>query len=179
MRRLTILNITMLALTSFMAITALAQTTASPSAGSTPAGTHYQKGSPSISGIDANGDVQVNFTIAGLGNNVQIQMTVSADATATFVCQNNGGNCPNAANKVTVNGPVSASGLFTSGKNGSLSGALTLEPPGSGNFSCPGQQTIILAKVTYNNITVTSSANLPVVNLGSLSRTFTTGDCAP
>jgi hypothetical protein len=156
----------MLVLSSFIAVSVRAQ---SP---------HYLHGTPSTNGIDGNGDLQVSFTIAGLGNNVQISMTLTADATTTFVCKNGGGNCPNAANKVTVSGPESVTGLFTSGENGSLSGALALQPGSPGSFSCPGGQTLTLAKVTYKNVTLTSSAALPVVNLGDFSRTFVTGDCA-
>jgi hypothetical protein len=165
MRRLITLTITMLALTGFMAITALAQ---SP---------HYLHGTPTTNGIDKNGDLQVNFTIAGLGNNVTIDMTVTADTTTTFLCQNKGGNCPNAANKLTVSGPETVHGLFTSGKNGSLSGALTLQPGSPGDFKCPGGQNLILGKVTYADVTITSSAALPIIHLGTFS--FTAPNLGP
>jgi len=165
MRRFTILTITMLALTSFMASSVRAD---SP---------HYLHGTPSTTGIDGNGDLPVKFTIAGLGDNVTINMTVTADTTTTYVCQNKGGNCPNAANKETVSGPETVTGQFTSGKNGSVSGSLTLEPASPGTFKCPGGQTVTLAKVTYNNVTIKSSV-LPDVVLGDFSRTFVTGDCA-
>jgi hypothetical protein len=51
---------------------------------------------------------------AGLGNNALISYTASADATATYVCINGGGNHPKATNKGTVSGLVSASGTFSS-----------------------------------------------------------------
>ena len=60
----------------------------------------------------------MNFKIAGLGDNQTITVTASASATAVYACQNNGGNFPSDPKKQQVSGPVSASGEFTSGKNG-------------------------------------------------------------
>lgn len=51
-----------------------------------------------------------NFKIAGLGDNQTIQVTLSADATAQYACFNRGGHHPEATNKETVSGPVSATG---------------------------------------------------------------------
>src|ERR1041384_6126894 len=68
----------------------------------------------------------VSFKEAGLGNNQNITYVASANATAVYACYNNGGNHPQATNKATVSGPVSASGTFSSGKNGSISASLTL-----------------------------------------------------
>src|SRR5262250_71001 len=76
--------------------------------------------------VNADGSLTVSFKEAGLGDNVLISYTASADATATYVCVNKGGANPSAANKTTVSGPVSASGQFSSGKNGSISESLTL-----------------------------------------------------
>jgi|SRR5262245_9755622 len=102
-------------------------------------------------------DVAVCFKEAGLGNNQNISYAASANATATYVCVNNGGNCPNAANKRTVSGPVIAQGTFNSGQNGSISQCLTLSPPGPGNFSCPGGQTLTLNAVSYTNLAITDT----------------------
>jgi hypothetical protein len=101
-----------------------------------------------------NNDVQVCWKEAGLGNNVSITYTASADATATFVCANGGGQCPNAANKTTVSGPVSTTGTFNSGKNGSISQCLTIAPPGPGSFSCPNGQKLTLSQVSYTGISI-------------------------
>src|SRR5215472_14048427 len=100
------------------------------------------------------GDLVVSWKEAGLGNNLLIDYTASASGTAEYACINGGGNHPSASNKETVNGPVSASGTFTSGKNGSISGSLTVEEPGPGAFSCPPGQTFILAFVAYSNISL-------------------------
>jgi hypothetical protein len=104
-------------------------------------------------------NVRVAFKEAGLGNNQLITYVASAEGTATYVCVNNGGQCPNAANKVTVSGPVSATGTFNSGDNGQITQSLTLSPPSAGSFTCPGGQTLTLADVSYTNITITDTTN--------------------
>jgi hypothetical protein len=106
-----------------------------------------------------NGDLQVSWKEAGLGNNQNIDYELSADATATFHCVNNGGQCPNAANKTTVSGPVSATGTFNSGQNGQITGSLTASAPGAGGFTCPSGQTLTLSVVSYSNITLEDTTN--------------------
>jgi hypothetical protein len=105
------------------------------------------------------GDIDVCFKEAGLGNNVRIDYEASAYAIATYHCVNNGGQCPNAANKVTVEGPVSATGTFSSGQNGQITECLTLEPPGPGTFQCPPGQSRVLADLSFSNITITDLTN--------------------
>lgn len=123
-------------------------------------------------------NVQVCFKAAGLGDNSSITFTAKANASATYVCQTKSGQCPNAANKTTVNTTVATSGNFTSDKNGTVSGCLILTPPGAGNFTCPAGQNLVLSSVTYSNITVQSgptgsaTANPPSqsVNFGACPR---------
>ncbi len=141
MRRITISAITMLALTSFMAVTALAQ---SP---------HFLR--CSASGVNSDGTLDVSFKIAGLGSNQTLTITASADANATYGCLNKGAQCPNAANKVSVSGRVTATGTFTSGKNGQITGSLEVEPP-STTLTCPPGQKLVLISVTYTNVSVTA-----------------------
>ena len=104
-------------------------------------------------------NVVVSFKEAGLGDNQRIDFVASADATATFQCVNHGGQCPDAANKVTVVGPVTASGTFVSGKNGHVTASLTLTNPGPGDFSCPPGQNLTLADVGFSNIRITDTTN--------------------
>jgi hypothetical protein len=66
--------------------------------------------------VDNSGALVVNFDERGLGNG-NIDYTLDADATATYACINGGGKHPQAANKETVNGEVTAAGSFES-KNG-------------------------------------------------------------
>src|SRR5512132_1627739 len=99
MKKLSILTLTMIALSSFMAITVWA---ASP---------HFIN--CSASGVNDDGSLTACFKIAGLGANQSLTVTALATATAVYGCLNGGQQCPNAANKVTVHANVSASGIFT------------------------------------------------------------------
>ena len=125
----------------------------------------------SASGPSNSGQLTVNFKIAGLGDAVTTSVTASADATAVYACRNNGGNFPSDPKKQEVAGPVSASGNFTSGKNGQITGSLTLSPPAS-TLDCPPGQRQILASVSYTNVAV-SEANAGSTSIpGTFSRTF-------
>lgn len=125
----------------------------------------------SASGPDEAGHLTVSFKIAGLGDTVTTTVTASADATALYACQNNGGNFPSDPKKQQVSGPVSASGEFTSGKNGQINGELVLSPPAS-TLDCPNGQHEVLVSVTYTNVAVSepSAGTEPIP--GTYSRTF-------
>jgi hypothetical protein len=116
---------------------------------------HFIRASGSL---NADGSLTASFKEAGLGTNQNIDYTLSADATATYVCVNRGGANPSAQNKTTVAGPVSASGTFSSGKNGQVTASLTVLPPPS-DISCPRGQSLELASVTYTNVVVTDTTN--------------------
>jgi hypothetical protein len=114
----------------------------------------------SASGVNSDGSLNACFKISGLGQNVTITVTATADATATYGCLNHGQQCPNAANKISVGGKVSQSGQFTSGKNGSVTACLGVEPPPPpSTFSCPKGQDLVLVSVSYTNVSVSSSAS--------------------
>jgi hypothetical protein len=108
--------------------------------------------------LNANGTLTASFKEAGLGTNQLINYELTADATATYVCVNKGGANPSAQNKTTVAGPVSATGTFSSGKNGNVSASLTVSPPPS-DISCPSGQTLQLASVSYTNVAITDTTN--------------------
>ncbi len=93
--------------------------------------------------LNADGTLTANFKEAG---------------TATWVCVNNGDDNPSAQNKTTVNGPVSATGTFNSGKNGNVIGSLTVSPPPS-DISCPKGQSLELASASYTNVAITDTTN--------------------
>jgi hypothetical protein len=116
---------------------------------------HFVRASATTSGAN----LVVSWKEAGLGDNQLINYTASADGTATYVCVNRGGGNPSASNKTTVNGPVSASGTFNSGKNGQITASLTVNPPGSGSFSCPPGQSLELAQASYTNVSITDTTN--------------------
>jgi hypothetical protein len=126
--------------------------------------------SASASGPNAAGNLRVNFKIAGLGDNQTITVTASADATAVYACQNNGGKFPSDPKKTQVSGPVSASGQFTSGQNGQITGSLTLRPPAT-TLSCPNGQHRVLVSVSYTNVRVSGGGDTASIP-GTFSRTF-------
>jgi hypothetical protein len=111
--------------------------------------------------LNEDGSLTVSWKEAGLGDNELISYIASADATATYHCVNNGGQCPNAANKTTVSGPVSAEGTFASGRNGQITQSLTIAAPAPnpGDFECPAGQTLRLSEIGYTNIQVTDVTN--------------------
>src|SRR5437773_3934992 len=141
MKRLSILTLAMVALAGFMAITVWA------------ANAHFLK--CSAGGVDSDGSLNACFKIAGLGDNQLVTVTASAHAAAVYACKNNGQQCPNAANKVNVQSDVSATGTFTSGKNGSVTACLTVEPPDTA-LTCPGGQKLVLVSVSYTNLSVSA-----------------------
>jgi len=118
--------------------------------------------------LNSNGSLTVSFKEAGLGTNQLITYVASADASATYVCVNRGGANPSAQNKTTVAGPVSATGTFSSGKNGQVTGSLTVNPPPS-DITCPPGQSLELALVTYSNVTITDTTNGVSESLGTFS----------
>src|SRR4029450_9264082 len=159
MKKLSILTLTMVALVGFMAATVWAT---SP---------HFLR--CAASGVNSDGTLDVSFTIAGLGDNQALTVTAPAQVgagcgdtqavpvTATphsdsvYGCLNRGQQCPNAANKVEVHTDVSATGTFTSGKNGSIRASLTVDPPPT-TLRCPGGQTLVLVSISYTNVSVSA-----------------------
>jgi hypothetical protein len=135
------------------------------------ASAHFISSQLDASGPDAAGNLVVEFKIAGLGDAVTTTVTASADATAVYACQNNGGNFPEDPKKEEVAGPVSASGDFTSGKNGQITGSLTLSPPTSA-LACPPGQNRVLASVSYSNVQISEPNAGSESIAGSFSRTF-------
>src|SRR4051812_42525038 len=63
--------------------------------------------------IGSGADLNVSFTEIGLGSTQTVDYEVSASATVVYVCVNNGGHNPPAANKITIQGPVEATAQFT------------------------------------------------------------------
>lgn len=104
-------------------------------------------------------NVLVTWKEAGLGNNVNIEYEASAQGTATYVCVNAGGQCPNADNKTTVSGPVVATVTLSSGQNGTIEGSLVLSHPGAGDFVCPGNQILTLAEISFTDIVIMDLTN--------------------
>ena len=141
MKKSSILILSMVALSGFMAITVWA------------ANPHFIN--CSASGVNSDGTLNACFKIAGLGANQTITVTASATADAVYACLNNGQQCPNAANKVSVHADVSASGDFTSGKNGQITDCLEVAPPPT-ELTCPNGQRLVLVEVSYTDVSVSA-----------------------
>jgi hypothetical protein len=155
-------------LMTFFAVLMLALVTGAASAQNA----HFIKTSAGFSGSSPN--LEVTFKEAGLGDNLLVNISASAQASAVYACINGGGNHPQAANKATISGAVQASGTF-SVKNGTTSGTLTLVPPGPGSFSCPNGQKLVLASVTYSGVMLTDTTNSVSESIsGSFTRTLFT-----
>jgi hypothetical protein len=125
--------------------------------------------------VDQAGNLVCSFKEAGLGNTTSTEaVTCSAQGTATYACINGGGNHPQAANKETVSGPVSASGDFPV-RNGQTTGTLVVSPPSQGSFSCPPGQRLVLASVSYSEVTLSGAAGDTAVVPGTFSRVLVPG----
>jgi hypothetical protein len=122
------------------------------------------------SSVNNAGALVVSFDERGLGN-LNVDYTLSADASATYACINRGGNHPEAANKETFNADVSAGGSFEV-KNGRVVASLAAGPISAGDFSCPGGQRLVLAAVSYTNIELCDTTNDVCIGLPDASRTF-------
>jgi hypothetical protein len=142
MKRTSILTLAVIALSSFMAITVLAQNA------------HFMRCDSSVAN---NGSLSVSFRIAGLGGGASDTITASTTATSTWGCLNGGNQCPNAQNKFTTSQQISGQLTVTAGHNGSASGTITLSPQRPANF-CPNGQQMVLISVTYGDVTLTNSA---------------------
>ena len=122
------------------------------------------------SSVSNSGALVVSFDERGLGNG-NIDYTLTADASAVYACINGGGKHPQAANKETVNGDVSAAGSFES-RNGRVQASLSAGPISAGGFTCPNGQRLVLAAVSYSNILLTDTTNGTSVSVPDTSRVF-------
>ena len=70
-----------------------------------------------------------------------------------------------------MQGQVSSGGSFQA-KNGRVQASLTTGPLSAGAFSCPSGQTLVLACVSYTNITLADTTNNVTAAIAAVSRTF-------
>jgi hypothetical protein len=116
------------------------------------------------SSIDGNGALIVTFDEAGVGqqlvNYTLGSVTNPIQASATYACINGGGNHPKASNKEDLNGPLGATNFSEEPKNGRVKASTPPTGPlSAGSFECPSGQKLVLAKVSYANITLTDTTN--------------------
>ncbi|MFC7044825.1 twin-arginine translocation signal domain-containing protein [Halobacteriaceae archaeon GCM10025711] len=130
----------------------------------------------------SDGDLDVCFKVAGLGNNESITVTATGTVDATWVCCTGGGNNPQAENKIEVTDDVSTTGTFgPSGKNGQITNCpknpLVLSPPtpSDDEISCGNGQTLTLLSATYSNVVIDSTKTDPEPVVSEI--TCSAGEC--
>ena len=131
---------------------------------------HFVRASASL---DSSGNLVCTFKEVGLGKTTATEnVTCSAQATAVYGGLNNGQQCPNAANKVSVIANVSASGQFPV-RNGSVTGTITVDPPPPPTtFTVPNGQTLVLISVSYTDIVLQGAAGDTATVPPSLAANF-------
>jgi hypothetical protein len=137
-------------------------------AASATSGAHFFSATGSVSD---SGALVVSWDEAGVGQS-QVNYILSADSSVTYACINGGGNHPKASNKVTFNGPLSTPNTGFQPENGRVQGSLSVGPISAGSFTCPNGQTLVLASVSYTNITLTDTTNNVSTSVPDTSRTF-------
>lgn len=132
-------------------------------------GAHFQSATASLDGVN----LVASFREVGLGvGNVTVEL--SAEATAEYACQNNGGQFPNDPKKQSVSGPVSSTGTFPVTKNGHVEGSLTVSAPAS-TLDCPNGQHVVTVSVSYTDVTLTDVTNQVSADVpGTFSAVFYT-----
>jgi hypothetical protein len=130
---------------------------------------HFQSADSSVNN---SGALVVGFDERGLGN-LNVNYSLTADATALYACINGGGKHPQAANKEAFEGQVTGGASFEP-KNGRVVASITAGPLQAPQFTCPGGQRRVLAAVTYENIVLTDTSNDESIGVPDVSRTFFT-----
>ena len=135
-----------------------------------PAAAVAAKFHSAVGSVNNAGALVVTFDERGLGEG-DIDYTLTADSVAVYACINGGGKHPQAANKETINGDLSANATFEA-KNGRVQASISAGPISAGDFSCPNGQRLVLAAVSYTNIVLTDTTNGTSVDVGDVSRVF-------
>jgi hypothetical protein len=83
-----------------------------------------------------------------------------------------GDNAPMQPKKVNVQSDVSATGTFTSGKNGQITACLTVDPPPT-TLTYPNGQSLVLVSVSYTNVSVSAPGQaIRIPSPGTFSANF-------
>jgi hypothetical protein len=134
-------------------------------AASATSGAHFFSTSSSVNN---SGALVASWDEAGVGQQ-QVNYVLHADSTATYACIN---NHPKASNKATFAGPLTSPSTGFLPQNGRVRGSISLGPISAVSFSCPSGQTLVLASVSYTNITLTDTTNNVSTSIPDTSRTF-------
>jgi len=140
--------------TFFVALVAAFFGLAVPAAWADSASFHYANAS-----VTSTGALSVSFKLTGLGTGVSsVEIDLTAGASATYQCWNNGGNHPKAGNKENVQGPLSVPQTFPV-SHGQVTATITGGPLGPGSFACPSGQNLYLEAVGYSTIGVQTAGS--------------------
>ena len=108
----------------------------------------------------------VNFKEAGLESGSTQTIRISAHLDAEYSCVNNGNKVPSDPKKTTVSGAYTAQDDFTAGRNGNVTGSLSLfAPSASSVLDCPGGQRATLISAEWSDVSITdltSGAHLDI-----------------
>jgi hypothetical protein len=122
--------------------------------------------------LNNDGDVVCSWKEAGLGTNEKIDYVCGAAAVGAFYqCVNKGGGEPRPHTVEDTN--LEATGTFTSGKNGQITGSLLLEVPLPPSDFCPNSRnwTLKLQGVRWCDAFLTDTTNgITPVEVGELSK---------
>lgn len=133
--------------TSIIALVTAFFAMAIPAALADSASFHYANAS-----VSSTGALSVSFKLTGLGTGVSsVEIDLTAGASATYQCWNNGGKHPKAGNKENVQGPLAVPATFDV-SHGQVTATITGGPLGAGSFACPAGQTLYLEAVGYSTI---------------------------
>jgi hypothetical protein len=119
--------------------------------------------------ILGDGSVVYDFAISGVGNE-DLCVVAASDFEFDCACVNNGGQCPNAAAKQTLEESASE-GLNLEPRNGQITGQITVSAEAEGacdDLSCPGQTATLIQVTTdpgtlqvFEDFTTTDSTCTP------------------
>ena len=123
-----------------------------------PANAHFVSASSTIS--PTTGVLTVNFKEAGLGNNQQVELTLTGEAHAVYQWFNHGGQNP-MGQPFVVDETFSVTGTFTSDKNGNVRGTFTVSPPGVDAFFSTQHAAnwVPMLSVSYTNVGIVDTTN--------------------
>lgn len=108
----------------------------------------------------------VKFKEAGLESGSTETIRITAQLDATYSCVNGGNKVPTDPKKTTINGEYTAEDDFTAGKNGNVTGSLSLFAPSASDvLDCPPGQRATLISAVWSNVSIddlTSGAHLDI-----------------
>jgi hypothetical protein len=113
------------------------------------------------SAVDGSGALVVNFKEAGLGNNQNIDYTITGDQNASFTYVNNGGNTVQGTPFNAVDTTL-ASETLRSDKNGNITGTIKTEAPSPSADDlkiAKGNGWKLVTDISYTNLSLNDTTN--------------------